>query len=122
MSLTEISAPLSVLLALMLIRPPSGRIGPVTAQERKALIEASPIYGKYEEREEAQSAYEMLEKRKEEATAAEASQAGSWINILMGSGTGRRQGYGEAFAKSMVRSVATTIGNAIAKAVTGGKR
>ena len=32
-----------------LIRPPSARIGPVTPDERKAMIEASPIYGKYEE-------------------------------------------------------------------------
>ncbi len=32
-----------------LIRPPSARIGPVTPAERKATIEASPVYGKYEE-------------------------------------------------------------------------
>ena len=32
-----------------LIRPPSARLGPVTAEERKAAIEASPLYGKYEE-------------------------------------------------------------------------
>src|SRR5690554_2151703 len=30
-----------------LIRPPSGRIGPLTDAERKNLIETSPVYGKY---------------------------------------------------------------------------
>ncbi len=32
-----------------LIRPPSGRIGPLTDAERKNLIETSPVYGKYED-------------------------------------------------------------------------
>ena len=32
-----------------LIRPPEGRIGPVTADERRSIIEKSPVYGKYED-------------------------------------------------------------------------
>jgi hypothetical protein len=40
----------------------------------------------------------------------------------MGGGTGRRQGYGETFAKSMMRSVASSIGNAIVRAMLGGRR
>ena len=31
-----------------LIRPPSGRLGPVTADERQAVIKASPVFGQYE--------------------------------------------------------------------------
>src|SRR6185312_1844345 len=46
-----------------LIRPPSARIGPVTPAERKVRIEASPVYGKYEERVDRESAYEMLQKK-----------------------------------------------------------
>ena len=53
-----------------LIRPPSARIGPVTADERKAKIEASPVYGKYEETIDRESAYEMLQKRAGETAAA----------------------------------------------------
>ena len=53
-----------------LIRPPSARIGPVTPAERKATIEASPIYGKYEETVDRESAYEMLQKRTSEAASA----------------------------------------------------
>jgi DNA double-strand break repair helicase HerA and related ATPase len=105
-----------------LIRPPSGRIGPVTPAERKATVEASPVYGKYEEMVDRESAYEILQKKaKAVADKTEADQ-NSWGSILMGDGTGRRQGYGETFAKSMMRSVASSIGNAIVKAVLGSGR
>jgi DNA helicase HerA-like ATPase len=105
-----------------LIRPPSARIGPVTPDERKAMIEASPIYGKYEETVDRESAYEMLQKRIGEAAATAESQENSWGNILMGgggAGTGRRQGYGETFTKSLVRTVASSVGRAIAGAIFG---
>jgi DNA helicase HerA-like ATPase len=105
-----------------LIRPPSGRLGPITPQERKSKIEASPIYGKYEEAADRDSAYEMLQKRTAEAASQQEADANSWGNILMGGGTGRRQGYAETFAKSMMRSVASSIGNAIVRAVLGGRR
>jgi DNA helicase HerA-like ATPase len=104
-----------------LIRPPSARIGPVTAEERKALVEASPIYGKYEETVDRESAYEMLEKRAGEMAAEAQSRENSWGSILMGDGggTGRRQGYGETFTKAIVRSVASSVGRAIAGAIFG---
>jgi hypothetical protein len=105
-----------------LIRPPSARIGPVTREERKATIEASPVYGKYEETVDRESAYELLQKR----TSQQASDENSWGSILMGGGkggsTGRRQGYGETFTKSLMRSVASSIGNAIVRSVLGGRR
>jgi DNA helicase HerA-like ATPase len=105
-----------------LIRPPSGRIGPVTPAERKAKIESSPVYGKYEEMLDRESAYEMLQKKAKAATAQAEASDNSWGSILMGDGTSRRAGYGETFAKSMMRSVASSIGNAIVKAVLGGRR
>ena len=107
-----------------LIRPPSARIGPVTPEERKARVEASPIYGKYEETVDRESAYEMLQKRTSEAAAAQDSQDNSWGSILMGgnsgnSGNSRRMGYGETFTKAIVRSVASSVGRAIAGALFG---
>jgi len=39
-----------------------------------------------------------------------------------GRGNSRRMGYGETFTKSIMRSVASSIGNAIVKAVLGGRR
>ena len=105
-----------------LIRPPSARIGPVTPEERKALIEKSPVYGKYEETVDRNSAYEMLQKRTQEAAAEEKREKSSWGSILMGGGgTGRRQGYGETFAKSIMRTVASSIGAIIVKSILGGR-
>ncbi|MGJ4956854.1 helicase HerA-like domain-containing protein [Bradyrhizobium sp. HKCCYLRH2015] len=47
----------------VLIRPPSARIGSVTPEERKAVIAASPVKGKYDTAIDAESAYELLQKR-----------------------------------------------------------
>jgi DNA helicase HerA-like ATPase len=103
-----------------LIRPPSAQIGPITAEQRKSLIQASPIYGKYEEAIERDSAYEILQKRTQEAAAAQDAEENSWGSILMGGGgTGRRQSYGETFTKSLVRSMASSVGRAIAGAIFG---
>jgi len=42
------------------VAPPQGRIGPVTDAERAAVIEASPLAGKYEQEIDRESAYEVL--------------------------------------------------------------
>ena len=60
----------------------------------------------------------MLQNR----TAKQASSEGGWGSILMGGGTGKRQGYGETFAKSLARSMASRIGSAIIRSVLGGRR
>jgi hypothetical protein len=46
-----------------LIRPPSARIGPITLEERKAIMDASPVKGKYDTAIDEESAYEILQKR-----------------------------------------------------------
>ena len=50
-----------------LIRPPSSRMGPLSGQERKDLIAASPILGQYDETVDRESAHEILAKRALEA-------------------------------------------------------
>ena len=45
------------------VRPPSARLGPITADERKALIAKSPVKGKYDQAVDSESAYEVLQKR-----------------------------------------------------------
>ncbi|QQO12885.1 DUF853 family protein [Bradyrhizobium diazoefficiens] len=47
----------------VMIRPPSARIGPITPDERKAIMDASPVKGKYDTAVDAESAYEMIQKR-----------------------------------------------------------
>src|SRR5262249_60662360 len=44
-------------------RPPSARVGPVTPDERKAVIAKSPVKGKYDQSVDSESAYEVLQKR-----------------------------------------------------------
>ena len=55
-----------------LIRPPSSQLGPITAEERAAVVSASPIAGKYETLIDRDSAFERLaERAKAAAKAAE---------------------------------------------------
>ncbi len=54
-----------------IVRPPFSRMGPVTPEERKEAIAASPINGRYEKTIDRESAYEKLKARAEaEAKAA----------------------------------------------------
>src|SRR5258706_2150695 len=52
-----------------MIRPPSARLGPITPEERKALIASSPVKGKYDSAVDSESAFEMLAKRTHETAA-----------------------------------------------------
>jgi DNA helicase HerA-like ATPase len=45
------------------ICPPRGRIGPVTAEERTSILQASPVAGKYDQAIDRESAYELLQSR-----------------------------------------------------------
>src|SRR4029077_4360092 len=47
----------------VMVRPPFARIGPITLEERKAIIAASPLNGKYDTSIDRVSAYEELQKR-----------------------------------------------------------
>ncbi len=116
-----------------LIRPPDGRIGPLTADERQSVIEYSPVYGKYEEAVDRDSAHERLARRSQ-GTAEEGDSGGSWGDVIFGGGSsagkgkgGRpRQGMGEMigrdFQRSISRTIATTIKNIIVKSLTGRSR
>ncbi len=118
-----------------LVRPPEGRIGPVTKDERLSVIEYSPLFGKYEETVDRESAHEILTKRTNEAAAqANSGEGGSWSDVIFGggssTGTGTRrrgsQGMGEMIGKELQRSVsrtiATTIKNIIVGSIKGGRR
>ena len=51
-----------------LIRPPASRLGPITPQERQKVIAESPVAGQYDKTIDRESAFEMLQKRAEQAT------------------------------------------------------
>jgi len=101
----------------VLIRPPSARIGPVTPDERKAIMDASPAKGKYDTAIDAESAYELLQKRLA-GTVADASTGGGGILGQIGSiaasifGTNVTRGRlstGQLIARNITRSVTNKV-------------
>jgi DNA helicase HerA-like ATPase len=50
-----------------MVRPPSARVGPVSPDERRAVMAKSPLKGKYDTVVDPESAWEMLQKRAAEA-------------------------------------------------------
>jgi len=114
-----------------LIRPPSGRIGPLTDTERKSLIENSPVYGKYEDAMDSESAHELLSKRAaEKAAEAAATQNESalpgWAKVIFGRGPRGGMSVGEQIVRDVTRSVMRStinqVKNAIIKSIFGSRR
>jgi hypothetical protein len=129
-----------------LIRPPASRIGPVTAQERAALIAQSPVAGQYDKAIDRESAFEILQRKVEADKPPPESQSRSgersrWTlpdfdepesNGSRREGGGsrpapreraprpsNRQTVAEAAIKSVVRSVGSSLGRAIVRGILG---
>src|SRR6201996_9504524 len=65
-----------------LVRPPTARIGPLTEAERKAVLAASPVKGKYDQAIDRESAFEVLQKGlPPEGSTAGGSGGGLWDKI-----------------------------------------
>src|SRR5262249_40153244 len=111
-----------------MVRPPSARVGPITPEERKAVMAKSPVKGKYDQAIDAESAYEILQKRirttgTTSAPApgqAEASAGGGGILGTIGGvlgglfGTGRPRGTTLTPSQRMAREVTRTVTNRVA--------
>ena len=118
-----------------LIVPPQAQIGPINEAERKAVIQGSMLAGHYEKLVDRESAYELLKGRAEEkqaeaskpaAAPANSGGLGGMLGGIFGGNaatpTGRasnRQGVGEAFAKSAMRSIGSAVGREIIRGVLG---
>jgi hypothetical protein len=121
------------------VLPPATQIGPITADERKALVADSVVAGVYEKAVDRESAFELLKQR---AAGTEAPAAagkapsvpggvapppasagggvlGSLGDLLFGS-TGPRGGRREGMVDAMAKSAARTVGSAIAREITRG--
>jgi uncharacterized protein len=110
--------------------PPEAHIGPISADERSAIIKGSVLAGHYEAVVDRESAYEKLKGRtaQKQAAATQPANAGNGLGDLLGSilgggsakGTGRqRQGVVEALAKSAARSIGSEVGRQIIRGVLG---
>ena len=119
--------------------PPASRIGPVTAEERNALIAGSLVAGAYEKKVDRESAYEKLKGRVEAGAAPGTAAAGTASRMpgqrapaaadggLMGSlrdalfgSTGPRGGKHEGLAQSAARSAVRTIGSSVGREIVRG--
>ncbi|UXS00510.1 helicase HerA-like C-terminal domain-containing protein [Agrobacterium tumefaciens] len=56
-----------------LVRPPSGRVGPLTDAERKAMLATSPVAGLYDQDVDRESAFEILTERARKTAESEAA-------------------------------------------------
>ncbi len=124
-----------------LIRPPSSQLGPITVAERAAMMAASPMAGKYDERMDRDSASEMLAKRADEAAkAAEEAEAEeekleeqerefkaarrySASDGERSTSRSRKRsggGFGEAIATVVAKELKGTTGRRIVRGILGG--
>ncbi len=110
---------------------PNSRMGPVSDDERNGLINHSPVYGKYEDRVDRESAFEMLQKGVQASTAQQEAPAakgqsvavddgilGGLKDILFGS-TGPRGGKRDGVVQTMAKSTARQVTNQIVRGVLG---
>jgi len=126
-----------------LIRPPSSKLGPITDAQRKEVIAGSPVAGKYEDRIDRRSAYEILAARSEQA-AREAKKAeeqaeeqsaaerefnagrrysGSRVGRSTSRGRGARgvgKSIGDAVTSAVIKELRGTTGRRLVRGILGG--
>ena len=106
----------------VMIRPPSARIGPITPEERKTIMDHSPVKGKYDTTIDSESAYEVLQKRVAGIAAGGAGgggilgQIGAIVGTIFGSNVPRgKLSTGQVIARNVTRSVTNqVVGGAVA--------
>jgi uncharacterized protein len=109
----------------VMIRPPTGRIGPITPEERKAIMDKSPVKGKYDTTIDSESAYEVLQKRVAgTAAAADGSapagggilgQIGGIVGTIFGTNVSPgKMSTGQVIARSVTRSVTNKVVGGVA--------
>ena len=126
------------------IRPPASRLGPATLPERQATLAASPVRGLYDTPLDRESAFEALKakaglaaRQAEDAAAAaeadkrRAAEEKAWERERTQrdrydrqpaprARASNRQSMGEAFGKTLVRTIASQVGREILRGVLGG--
>lgn len=102
----------------VMIRPPTGRIGPITPEERKAIMDKSPVKGKYDTTIDSESAYEILQKRVAGTAASPGGaggggilgQIGAIVGTIFGTNVSRgKMSTGQVIARSVTRSVTNNV-------------
>ena len=115
------------------IRPPSGQLGPITPEQRKAIIGDSPVAGKYDTAIDRESAYEKLQKKAGARAEIDQQAADDKAQAKADKAEARaapreRETATDRFIKNAASSVgrqlgstvARSIGNAIVRGILGG--
>ena len=127
------------------VLPPGSQIGPISPEQRKALIAGSLVAGVYEKMADRESAYEALKGRAAASASAAGGAAtpprgtvpsgttapnaddggmlGGLKDVLFGSTGprgGKREGLAESAARSAMRSIGSGVGREIVRGVLGG--
>lgn len=108
------------------VAPPQSRIGPLSEAERAALIQQSPLRGRYDKPIDRESAYELLTARAEQATqqaeqskpsaAGKQAEAGGGIGSAAGELLG---GLASQVMKTAMRQAANQIGRQLVRGLLG---
>ena len=114
----------------LLICPPRSQIGPVDNETRQQLIKRSPLFGRYAQDLDRESAFELLKKRAEQKELQqqqleqqqrqeeERQQADTASQPRRSAGR-PRQSFAEAMVKSTLRSIGSTLGRRIVRGLLG---
>ena len=123
-----------------LIRPPSSQLGPITPAERAQVLATSHIAGKYENKFDRKSAYEILMARADEAAKAAAKAEakeeemeiaereyksarrynGTRVSRSTSRGRKKSDGFGAAMAQVVIKELKGTTGRRIVRGILGG--
>jgi hypothetical protein len=104
-----------------LIRPPSSRLGPITAEERRKVVKNSPLYGQYEQTEDRESAYEKLLKKASARATEQKQVAEDKAQAKAERAAPRaRESATDRFIKNAASSVGRQLGNALIRGILGG--
>jgi uncharacterized protein len=115
------------------VLPPGSQIGPITPEQRQALLQSSLVAGVYEQTVDRESAYEVLKANvtaHADSPAAQSARDGQTEGGMMGAvsdllfGTtgprgGQRDGIAQMVVKSAVRTAGSAIGREIVRGVLG---
>lgn len=116
-----------------MVCPPHSQIGPITPEQRAAIIQSSVVAGVYETAVDRESAYERLKGKVGAPSATSAGgdvpggsgsgwrggleAAGTALGGVLGSGSGRR---GDTVVQAMVKSAARTMGSTVGRQLIRG--
>jgi DNA helicase HerA-like ATPase len=110
----------------VLVAPPGSHLGPIDPEERAALMRASLVQGIYDKAVDRESAYEILQRRAQEAAeaaeqaeAAEAATMARQAEAKSRPRSSRRQSPVDAFVTSAARSIGTQIGRSLIRGILG---